>query len=508
MPEPDPEMLPNQDARSLKRKTVRGALASGAAQGAAFILRTGSMVIMARLLFPEDFGLFGMVVAVTGVLSLFRDFGLSMASVTSVSITHAQISTLFWVNVGVGCLLAVICAVAAPVLVIFYSEPRLLFITVAVGIGFVFLGVGAQPRALLQREMRFGALALIDTLALIVGTAAGIGMAALGQGYWALVVMTISPQIVSAIGVLVASGWLPGRPKRGSGVRSMLWYGGSLTFNGLVVYLAYNIDKILLGRFWGADALGVYGRAYQLINLPNENLTAMVSQVAFPALSRLQNDPERLRSYFTKAYGLFFAFTLPLTAGAALFPADIIVVFLGPRWLDTAPIFRLLAPTAFVFALMNPIGWMLMATGRIGRSVKMALIIAPTVVLGYVLGLSYGPEGVAFGFSSAMVLMAAPLIAWACRGTPVTSADLLRTVLPSLLAIGAGVAASVVAGARVQSIESPFLRLVAESAVLFAVYWSVLLFGFNQWQVVKSVFRELRFSRGEQYLEATPQASA
>jgi len=304
------DAVPQDHAHDLKGKTVRGALASGAAQAAGFVLRTASMVIMARLLFPADFGLFGMVLAFTGFLALFRDFGLSMASVTRVSVTEDQLSTLFWLNVLVGGILAVLCVAAAPLLVRFYAEPRLLSITAAVGGGFLFIGAGAQHRAILQRGMRFGALALIDTVALVIGITAGIGMALLGVGYWALVVMTVSPQIASAAGAWLATRWIPGRPKRNTGVRSMLWYGGSITFNGVIVYMAYNADKVLLGRFWGAEALGIYGRAYQLINLPIDNLTSTVSQVVFPALARLQNDPARLRSYFVQGYSFFFALVI------------------------------------------------------------------------------------------------------------------------------------------------------------------------------------------------------
>ncbi|MGB7220869.1 MAG: lipopolysaccharide biosynthesis protein [Vicinamibacterales bacterium] len=502
----EPGVLHERDAHDLKRRTVRGALASGTAQAATFVLRTGSMVVMARLLFPQDFGLFGMVIAFTGFLSLFRDFGLSMASVTRASVTGDQLSTLFWLNVGFGSLLALICAAAGPLLVRFYGEPRLLSIAIAVGVGFVFIGAGAQHRALLQRSMRFAAIAVIDTVALAIGIAAGIAMALLGQGYWALVAMAVAPQAATAVGAWVASGWIPGRPKRRSGVGSMLWYGGSVTFNGVIVYVAYNLDKVLLGRFFGAEALGIYGRAYQLINLPLDNLTSTVSQVAFPALSRLQNDPVRLRSYFLQGYSLFFALVLPITAGCALFSEDIVRVFLGPRWLEAATIFRLLSPTMLVFALINPSAWMLMATGRVARSVKMALVIAPTVILGYVVGLRSGPQGVALGFSAAMLLLAGPMVLWATHETPVSARDIVKAVSPALLSITAGAVAVFALGRYTQTVEPVFLRLVIESFVLFATYWLMLLFTFNQKASYMNILRELRFrtASAKQASEAGP----
>ena len=134
----------------------------------------------------------------------------------------------------------------------------------------------------------------------------------------------------------------------------MLRFGGTITLNGLVVYVAYNLEKVLLGRFWGPDALGIYGRAYQLINIPTDNLNSAIGGVAFSALSRLQNDPVRLKSYFLKGYSLVISLTIPITIFCALFADDIVLVILGPKWTEAAVIFRLLTPTVLIFGMINP----------------------------------------------------------------------------------------------------------------------------------------------------------
>jgi PST family polysaccharide transporter len=465
------------------------------AQVAALLVRVASMVILARLLFPKDFGLLGMVVAFTGFLSIFRDFGLSLASVTRVSITEDQRSTLFWVNVAAGGVLAALCAAVAPVLVIFYAEPRLGQITIALGMGFVFSGASAQHRAILQRAMRFRELAVVDTVSLFLGAVVGISMAALGFGYWALVAMTVTPQVASMLGVWRATRWNPGGPRRGANVRSMLQYGGTVTLNSVVVYIAYNVDKVLVGRFWGADALGIYGRAYQLINYPSDVLNSAVAQVAFPALARLQNDPVRLRSFFRRGYSLLFVVALPMSVACALFAEDIVEVFLGPKWMEAASIFRLLAPTTIVFALVNLFGCLMMATGHALRSLKIALLIAPTVIAGCVVGLPYGPQGVAAGFSVAMVLLALPVIVWSSHGMPISMRDVLGAISPALISIVAGVAMVALSQQYVQAIEPVLLRLTVQTGVLFGVYSLVLLFALNQWTYYLKILDELRASR-------------
>src|ERR1700677_234395 len=185
----------------LKEKTIRGGFARMCAQAANFLLRIGSLMILARLLDPKDFGLLSMVTAFTGVLGLFRDFGLSSATVQRASITEAQISTLFWINILVGAMLALLTAVSAPVLATFYHEPRLVGVTLALAAGFLFNAAGVQHSALLQREMRFTALAVINIVALILGSAVAILGAKAGYGYWALVAMNIVSPLAITCGL-------------------------------------------------------------------------------------------------------------------------------------------------------------------------------------------------------------------------------------------------------------------------------------------------------------------
>jgi O-antigen/teichoic acid export membrane protein len=477
--------------KDLKEKTIRGGFARMCAQAANFLLRFGSLVILARLLGPKDFGLVGMVTAFTGVLNLFRDFGLSSAAIQRNTVTEEQISTLFWINILVGAILGLAAVALAPAVAAFYHEPRLLAVMMVLAAGFVFNAAGVQHVVLLQRQMRFSAMAVINTIALIVGTAIAMFGAKAGYGYWALVAMTVSVPLISTIGFWIATGWIPGMPQRGAGVRSMMRFGGTLTLNGLVVYIANNMDKVLLGRFWGVNAVGIYGRAYQLINIPTDNLNSAVGEVAFSALSRVQDDPPRLRSYFLKGYSLVLALTLPITTTCALFAEDVTFVLLGPKWKDAATIFRLLSPTILVFAIANPLSWVLSAMGLVGRNLKIALLIAPTMIAGYALGLPYGAQGVAFGYSAVLTLWLVPLCAWCVHGTVISLRDVWSAVnRPLAASIVAGVVAF---GARL-IFPQPSWRLgllVFETAVLLITYVAVLLIITGRKSVYFDLYREL-----------------
>ncbi len=476
---------------NIKERVIRGGLAKVVAQVASFALRIGSLMVMARLLAPRDFGLVGMVAAFTGVLNLFRDFGLSSATVQRLNVTDDQISTLFWINVLVGVILGLLLMAMAPVVVIFYHEPRLLWVTVILATAFIFNGAGVQHTALLERQMRFTALAAIDIIALIVSTAIGVSMARAGYGFWALVAASVSLPLVTTLCLWRTTGWIPGKPRLQIGLHSMMRFGGGLTLVNLIAYTAYNLEKVLLGRFWGADAVGIYGRAYQLVNLPTENLNSAVWSVAFSGLSRVRTDPIRFKNYFLKGYSLVLALTIPFTIGAALFAGDLIHVVLGPRWTAVVDIFRLLTPTMLVLALINPLAWLTFSLGMVGRNLKVVSVLAPLVIAGYAIGLPYGPKGVAFGYSAVMTLWAIPHIAWCVHGTMISLRDILSTAGRPL---GSGiVAAALACGVQFlwgQSL-SPLPRLVLGTAVLLASYVGMLFYVMGQkavyWDLVRGL---------------------
>lgn len=480
--------------KDLKQKTIQGGLVKLLSQGLSLFVRVGSLMILARLLDPKDFGLVGMVTAFTGVLDLFRDFGLSSAAVQRSTVTDEQISTLFWINILVGTALCILGFALAPAVAVFYHEPRLAPVMDVLALGFLFNAAGVQHSVLLQRQMRFTALTVVGTAAFILGTAVAIGAAKAGYGYWALVAMTVTQPLANTIGLWMATSWIPGMPAKQTGIRSMMRFGGTLTLNGLVAYIAFNAEKVLLGRFWGAEAIGLYGRAYQLVNVPTSTLNGAVGEVAFAGLSRVQDDPPRFRSYFLKGYSLVLAMTLPVTIVCTFFAPDVILVLLGPKWGDAAPIFRLLAPTVLMFAIINPVGWVLYSLGLVGRGLKVALVFAPIILVGYLLGLSHGPKGVAFAYSAVMIVWAIPHLAWCLHRTAISLKDVLGTLTPPLASsIAAGVLAL---GFRLTygQFLSPWPRLVLESGVVFLVYAGLLLFVAGQKSFYLDLLKQMRSS--------------
>jgi O-antigen/teichoic acid export membrane protein len=478
--------------RDLKQKTLRGGFARLCGQAANLVLRVGFLVVLARLLDPKDFGLVAMVTAVTGVYQLFTSAGLSSATIQKDTITDNQISTLFWINVLVGAVLALLCSATAPVLVNFYHEPRLFWVTVAMAAGFLFNATGVQHYALVQRQMRYVALTVIEILAQLGSITVGIGMAFAGFGYWALVGATVVSPAIVTVCVWAITAWIPGMPRRNVEIKAMLRFGGTITLNSLIAYVAYNLEKVLLGRFWGAEALGIYGRAYQLINIPTENLNGAIGGVTFSALSRLQNDPVRLKSYFLKGYSLGNSMTIPITIFCAMFADDIILVVLGPKWKEAALIFRLMTPTVLIFGMINPFSWLLLSIGLQNRSLKIGLVIAPLVISAYIVGLPFGPNGVAFAYSAAMTLWVIPHIVWCLHGTMISPWELLEAIRRPILSAIVAAALTYLVQSYCIHLQSAFLRLVLGGSVMFGSFFWMLLFIMGQKTFYLDLLRGLR----------------
>lgn len=487
---------------SLKTTAARGGMAKLCGQAVNFLLRIIFIMVMARLLSPQEFGIVAMVVTVTGIYELFTSTGLSTATIQRETITHQQISTLFWVNLLVGGVLALVCIASAPLLVKFYHEPRLFWVTVVMGAGFFVNALGIQHSALLQRDLRYVRITAIELSAQLCSMSVGIGMALAGYGYWALIGSTLMAPAFTTVAVWIVTGWRPGAPKLDADVKSMLGFGGIMTINGVVIYIAYNLDKLLIGRVWGADALGLYSRAYQVINIPTGNINAAVGGITFAALARLQSDPPRFRNYFLKAYTLVISMTAPVTIFSAIFAVDLIRVLLGSQWGHAVPIFQLLTPTVLIFGIINPIGWLMYANGLFYRSMLISFVIAPLLVCAYLIGLPYGPTGIAFAFSAALTLWLVPHVYWCLHGTVVLPMDIFHaTVRPVIAALVAtGLAWLVLQG--LSGLPSAFMRLAVAGTVMMTAYVTILLFAMGQLEFYLTLFRAL-FARGEAEQPAT-----
>ncbi len=446
---------------ALGSRAARGGVVTIVSHGLKFALSILATAILARLLTPQDYGLIGMVVVFTGFVAMFKDLGLSLATVQRAEISYDQISTLFWVNVTLSVAITLLMVLLAPLIGWFYGEPRLTMITVVTSLGFFFGGLAVQHEALLKRQMRFYALSVVAFLSMMIGYVVGIILAWRGASYWSLVFSQLALLASNAIGVWVTCRWRPGRPKRNTGVRSMLSFGGNITGYALINYVSKNCDNLVVGRAFGPQLLGLYTKAAQLLSLPTDQINEPLSSVAIPALSRLADSPERYRQAYLRIMEKIIMVTMPAVI-LMLATADwLVLIILGPQWGESAKIFVFMGVAGLFQPVASTGGWLLVSQGRVRDMLRWSLINAPISILSIVAGLPWGVVGVAASFSLGRILIANPLLYWFVgRSGPVRMADFYRLLAPFTGASICSLLACIVFR-RFVEVPNPLIGLVA-----------------------------------------------
>ena len=391
-------------------------------------------MLLARLLLPESFGLIAMVTAITSIAERFKDVGLSMATVQRREITHAQVSSLFWVNAGVGALLTLAIVGLAYPIAHFYNDPRLAFVTMAIGSGFRWSGLAVQHQALLRRRMQFPRIAGIQVISSALSVVLAVVLAVKGFGYWALVAREVSKGLFSALGTWLCAPWVPGAPVRRAGVRPMLAFGGDITAFNLVAFLGQNLDQILIGKLFGPIPLGIYRQGVNLVLGPIAQLSYPVNSVAEATLSRLQADPGTYRRYYARFVGTLALLTMPLVAFLGVMADDIVLVVLGPQWTAATEFFRIFAVAVFIRPVASTPGFVMLSQGKSRRYLRLGVISTLFLVACIVVGVRWGPSGVAYAQVASTYLLLIPLLYWGLKGTPVGLRDFASAVWRPLVA--------------------------------------------------------------------------
>jgi O-antigen/teichoic acid export membrane protein len=438
----------------LARKSVRGGMTTMTAQGIQFVLNLAGTMILARLLTPNDYGLIGMVTVVVNFAAMFKDAGLSMATVQKENISHEQISTLFWLNVVISAFLGLCVLCGSPLVAWFYGRPELTAVTAALSVSFIISGLTIQHQALLRRHMRFGTLAVINIVSYVVNLIVAILLALVGWRYWALVGGTLATSLSGTLLTFFFCPWMPGRMRKGTGVRDMLKFGGHLTGFNFVNYFARNLDNILLGRFWGAGVLGLYSRAYNIMMLPISQVREPLHAVAIPALSHIQNDPIRYKKYYIKLITLLSFITMPLMVFLFFCADDVIHLLLGDQWLGAVDIFRILCIVAFIQPVGTTWGIVLVSLGQSRRYLTWGIVNSVVIAFSFILGLRWGAIGVAAAYAIASYALLGPTLWYCFRQTPVSITNFFS-------AISRPAVASIIMGFAILAVR-PYLTNISD----------------------------------------------
>lgn len=383
----------------IKHRAIQGGMITSAAQGILFLLGLASTVVLARMLIPEHFGLIGMVTALTVLIERFQDIGLGDAIIQRKDITHEQVSTLFWIIIGISFFFTSLVALSAKVVGWFYNDQRLIWITIAFAINFAFSGSSIIHLALIRRRMSFKQQTLIKIISVAFGLAVGITLAWQGYGYWALVWKELARSLLNTVLAWAFCPWRPDLPVRNAGVKPLLLFGGNVTGYNILFYLSRNLDSILLGKFCGAVQVGLYSRAKLLTYIPVNQLFEPMKNVSLPVLSNLQNDPVIYSNFYGKMEAVLSFLYMPIIVYIGIYAQPIVYIALGSQWMETIPLFRLFAVSLFASPIVMMHGMILLSSGQGRRYFFWGLFTNLSIIIFFIVCIKWGVLGIAASWS-------------------------------------------------------------------------------------------------------------
>ena len=378
----------------LRRVAVRSAGVTVLSQGLAFAVQMGATVVLARLLMPRDFGLVAMVSTLSLLLMNCGLNGFTEAVIQRNQINHGLVSNLFWINAGLGVLLALGFAAGGPLLARFYGDPRVAHVAAAMSIAIFITTVSVQHLALLKRAMQFALVSANDIVARTVSVIVSILLAWAGWGYWALVAGAVALPLATSIGAWILCRWVPGLPSRRNGTVPMVRFAMSTYGRFTASYFTNNLDNLLVGWRFGAAPLGFYKKAYDLFVLPTNQLSAPLTSVAVSTLSRLDPNSTQYRHYFLRALSALAFVGFGLGAGLTLVGGDLIRLLLGPGWEEAGRIFRFFGPGIGIMLLYFTHGWIHLSIGRADRWLRWGMVELSVTASLFLVGLTRGPIGI------------------------------------------------------------------------------------------------------------------
>lgn len=381
-------------AVSLMQRSLAGVRWSAATQLVAQGAQYAGFIVLARMLSPAQYGTLASAMLVAGVLALIHEMGLGAALIQRPALSRGHLAACLWTNVAVGWALAVAVGLGAPAIAGFFRDPAVADVLRVLAIGFPLAAAGVLPRALLERELRFKALGLVEAGAALVNGGLTIALALGGAGVWAMVAGAL-------VGTTLQAGalWAVRRPAPGwrcsrHDVSDLLSFGGNVLGSRLAGYFIGNVDYLIIGRLMGPAALGAYTLAYKLVTWPMLKISHVVLRVAYPAFARLEDD-EAFRSHYVQLVGTLALVGFPLLTGLALTAPELIPLVFGAHWHDSIFVTQVLCGVGALKALVCSIGTVFLGRGRPDIELRLNILGAVKLPLFILAGAPWGLPGVA-----------------------------------------------------------------------------------------------------------------
>ena len=426
------------DIDEVQRRARRGPRALFARRAFALCVGVASIVTIPHLVPPREYGLAAMSTVVFGLADMFKDFGLTSALLRKGEVLPEEVTFLFWFNCAMTLSLAALLVGAAPLTAMYFHEPLVASVMLVSLIGFVFDGLALQHRSVMGRDLRFQALATVDSCATFVQFAATLAIAVVTHDVWAIVAGYVFSRVFGAVLTVAVSKWRPGPPKWLPRAQTLFTFGANVSAYNLSVFVSLNIAAVLIGKHFGSLDLGQYNRAVALQVLPMYNFVAPLADATLPVLARLRPRPD----LYSRAY-----LNLVRNLNIIVWPAAVLVFFaarplvtlvLGPKWAEAGQLLQALAPLVATPGLGYAANDLFITQNRSAELRTLGFAELAFRVAGVCAALPFGVGWVAASYSATTVVVVIVRVAVAGRTGPVTVRDHIAAIAPAVpLAMGA-----------------------------------------------------------------------
>lgn len=418
---------------SLKKRVLEGTKWVALANIFKQIMRIVSLVIFARLLTPDDFGIFSILMIFVSFLIMFVDMGTAAALIHIKRPTQKLLSSIFFFNIFIGIFLFLLLVLFAGVIAGFFEKPILENLLILIAINFIIMSFGVVQKAKFEKDLDVKYLTLAESIAIFTGIVVAIISAYYGLGVYSLVVQTLITSFITVGLIWLISSWRPVFYFSFSEIQKIWKYTANLSTFNLVNYFSRNADNILIGKFLNTNALGVYSLAYNIMLYPLQNISRVLIRILFPAFSHIQNDNKKFKRAYLKVIFFIALISFPIMVGLMVTAELFVEVVFGDKWKNLAVLLIILAPVGMIKSIGETNGSIYMAKGNTGLLLKIGIFSTFVTILFFIFGIFYGVEGVAVSFLLSNMLLFYPIfkISWKQIDLGVTEG--IKSLLPVLI---------------------------------------------------------------------------
>ena len=394
---------------SLKKKILDGVFWTSIETVINSVFSILIQLLLARLLFPEDFGLVGMAVVFISLIEVFNELGMGAALIQKKKelLSPLHFDTAFWTGVIWSILLYIlILFIVTPLVVDFYNEEKLGQIIPIMSLGILLNPINLVHKAQLTKEMQFRKLAFINNTSNILAGVLAVTLAFLDYGVWALVLYSLFKVIIAVPLFFNATRWKPNLKWNKEVFKEIFGFGAYTTITSFSNTVSSKIDYLIIGKFVGSSALGYYAFALMLTNILRDRIVSILNKVLYPVYASLQDEKEKMLQLFLKIVLLNILIVYPITLTLVLFSEDIVPIFFGHKWDNAIVIVKILSIAVFIQMLNNSHTTLLRAAGEVKlelnlQLIKSLLFFVPSITIGV---LYFGLVGAASGYAIATAL--------------------------------------------------------------------------------------------------------